>query len=551
MAAPPATGATQPPAGSSSAATAYPRWVQFEQRVAEDSALGSDSTADARTVAAARTSTGHSIAVSLRLAAPPAESRVCVHLPHSVDRKYATILAAHGDSVLIQIAFKPRGGFDQEIDYFVYIAGGGAGAGLPRPPSLCLLPPCYRTEEEAKRYGSRPPGPVKRYLTLEEAAATGLLRRGEDELVVAELLKVGASGGEVLLLRAGEWAVKRLPVTATRGKLPSSWSTHTTLPVGDELLCWADPYHGLIFADVLGDSPTLRHVPFPADAARPASGPTSSRDVCATADGAVRFVNVSPRCCCGDAGATHCRSSRHAYTITTWTLRMDDMAWVMDGMVDATELWRLDAYAGVPREQPARPVVSLDDPHAISFLVCERTDKDYGDDTLWVIVLDMRKKTLRSVSLHPGTEWYIVRDRVFPSTISSCFDSSPSTGASAARKSRHTETIEPPELLVDGELYQNRAGHSVLQSSCKSPTEPNTQASSTSTILAALEEIPGLCRDDMLKAYSILSLDNGRRLIALLGLPVSLRKDWLLMEIKASEAVCSMCAACTAHLRYA
>ncbi|KAL6600292.1 hypothetical protein ACP70R_045092 [Stipagrostis hirtigluma subsp. patula] len=521
MAAPLTTGATQPPAGSSAAATAYPHWVLFEQRVAEDSAVGSDSTADARTVAAARTSTGHPIAVSLRLAAPPAESRLCVHLPPSVDRKYATILAAHGDSVLIQIAFKPRGGFDQEIDYFVYIAGGGAGAGLPRPPSLCLLPPCYRTEEEAKRYGSRPP--------------------------------VGASGGEVLLLRAGEWTVKRLPVTATRGKLPfsCSWSTHTTLPVGDALLCWVDPYRGLIFADVLDDSSTLRHVPFPADAARPASGPASSRNVCATADGAVRFVNVSPRCCCGGAGATHCRSSRHAYTITTWTLRMDDMAWVMDGMVDATELWRLDAYAGVPREQPARPVVSLDDPHAISFLVCERSDKDYGDDTLWVIVVDMRCKTLRSVSLHPGTEWYIVRDRVFPSTISSCFNSSPSTGPSAARKSRHTETIETPELLVDGELYQNRAGHSVLQSSCKSPTEPNTQASSTSTILAALEEIPGLPRDDMLKAYSILSLDNGRRLIALLGLPVSLRKDWLLMEIKASEAACSMCATCTAHLRYA
>ncbi|KAL6598098.1 hypothetical protein ACP70R_046519 [Stipagrostis hirtigluma subsp. patula] len=542
MAAPPATAATQPPAGSSAAATAYPRWVLFEQGIAEESEVGSHSTADALTMAAARTSTGHPIGVSLRLASPPAESRVCVHLPHSVDLKYATIVAAHGDSVLIQIAF------DEEIDYFVY----NAGAGLPRPPALCLLPPCYRTEEEAKSYVYSfcrdTPGPVKRYLTMEEAAATGLLRRGEDELVVAELLKVGASGGEVLLLRAGEWTVKRLPVTATRGKLPSSWSTHTTLPVGDALLCWADPYRGLIFADVLDDSPTLRHVPLPADAARPASGPTSSRDVCATADGAVRFVNVSPRCCCGGAGATHCRSSRHAYTITTWTLRMDDMAWVMDGMVDATELWRLDAYAGVPREQPARPVLSLDDPHAISFLVCERSDKDYGDDTLWVIVVDMRSKTLRSVSLHPGTEWYIVRDRVFPSTISGCFNSSPSTGASAARKSRHTETIETPEIVVDDELYEN---HSGLQSSCKSPTEPNTQVSSASTILAALEEIPGLPRDDMLKAYSILSLDNGRRLIALLGLPVSLRKDWLLMEIKASEAACSMCAACTAHLRYA
>ncbi|KAL6870771.1 hypothetical protein ACP4OV_014619 [Aristida adscensionis] len=71
-----------------------------------------------------------------------------------------------------------------------------------------------------------------------------------------------ATGGEVLLLRAGEW--RRLPVAAAAGgnKLPSSWSTHTTLPVGDALLCWANPYPGLILADVLAASPTpgrLRH----------------------------------------------------------------------------------------------------------------------------------------------------------------------------------------------------------------------------------------------------------------------------------------------------
>ncbi|KAL6870876.1 hypothetical protein ACP4OV_014724 [Aristida adscensionis] len=297
-----------------------------------------------------------------------------------------------------------------------------------------ILPPCYRTEEEAKRYASPPRGPVRRYLTLEEQAATGLLRRGEDELAVAELLTVGPAGGEVLLLRAGEW--RRLPVAAGGGggKLPSSWSTHTTLPVGDALLCWANPHRGLILADVLAARPTLRHVPFPAEAARPASGPAASRDVRATADGKVRFVNVSPRCCCGGAGATHCRSSRHAYTITTWTLRMADMAWVMDAMVDATELWRLDAHASVPRDQPARAVVSLDDPDAVSFLVCKRSAEEYGDDTLWVIVVDVRRKTLRSVSLHPGTQQYIVWERVFPSTISGCFNSSPSTGASARRK---------------------------------------------------------------------------------------------------------------------
>ena len=59
-----------------------------------------------------------------------------------------------------------------------------------------------------------------------------------------------------------------------------------------------------------------------------------------------------------------------------------------------------------------------------------------------------------------------------------------------------------------------------------------------SVILAALQEIPnyGMDRDDMLKAYSILSCDNGWRFRYLLGLPKNLRKDWLLMEIKATKA---------------
>ena len=69
--------------------------------------------------------------------------------------------------------------------------------------------------------------------------------------------------------------------------------------------------------------------------------------------------------------------------------------------------------------------------------------------------------------------------------------------------------------------------------SCGSPAE--TATTQLSAISAALQEIPsyGMDRDDKLKAYSILSRDNGRRLGSLLGIP---RKDWLLMQIKADEA---------------
>uniref|UniRef100_A0A0E0MD11 Uncharacterized protein n=1 Tax=Oryza punctata TaxID=4537 RepID=A0A0E0MD11_ORYPU len=43
----------------------------------------------------------------------------------------------------------------------------------------------------------------------------------------------------------------------------------------------------------------------------------------------------------------------------------------MDAMVDATELWSLDAYAGVPRINPQFPIVNMDDPDIICFQVPE------------------------------------------------------------------------------------------------------------------------------------------------------------------------------------
>jgi hypothetical protein len=53
----------------------------------------------------------------------------------------------------------------------------------------------------------------------------------------------------------------------------------------------------------------------------------------------------------------------------------------------------------------------------------------------------------------------------------------------------------------------------------------------------ALQEIPsyGLGPEEV-KAYRILSSDNGRRLRSLLRLPKDLRKDLLVMEIKAADA---------------
>ena len=188
---------------------------------------------------------------------------------------------------------------------------------------------------------------------------------------------------ELTVLRSGHWSVER-PAVIRRDdtELLSSWSIHTVLAVGDEQLCWVDLYSGLLFCCVFdGESPVLRHVPLPPEAREmePRTGPESARNVgvVVPASGgapALKFVGVFPRCCCGGAGATHCRRSRHAYTVRTWTLSTDTMAWAMDAMVDATELWALGAYdgAGLPRVPLGRPIVSLDDPHTITEMAAIR-----------------------------------------------------------------------------------------------------------------------------------------------------------------------------------
>ncbi|KAL6653268.1 hypothetical protein ACP70R_008846 [Stipagrostis hirtigluma subsp. patula] len=552
------TEATQRPPSGSPAATAYPRWVLLSP-YADREPDGSYSTADANTLVSGRTSTGEPIGVSLVVAAPPASSRVCFHLPPEVVANYATVVAAHGDSLLIHVVFKTNGWWrDRTHEYFVYNAGAGA-ADPPRPPSLSLLPPCFLTEQELGRFGRRSDGRERRELS---STATGLLRRGEEDLVVAELRMVAASDddwpvqrvAELLLFRSGEWCVKRPPVSHDHGDdtLLPSWRAGTVATVGDGgLICWADLSCGLMPTDVFDDTPVLQYVALPAAAMEPHPGRGSTRNVSVTAGGTVKFVNVFPRCCCGGAGATNCRRSQHAYTINTWTLRMDDMVWVMDGMVDATELWSLDAYKGLPCVQPWNPIMSVEEPHVMCFVVCESYFVEGGNITEWQIMIDTRNKTIRSVSSYPINQ---CGRMTLPSRVTYYLNSYPGSsngGTSSSLSKNHVDNGAPPPVVID-DFQTNNVTNTSVQFSCNSSAKPMQQVSEIVSpekkILAALEEIPDLARDDMLKAYSILSHDNGRRFRSLMELPMSLRKDWLLMEIKAWDA-CSICSTCTTVLQ--
>ena len=180
----------------------------------------------------------------------------------------------------------------------------------------------------------------------------------------------------------------------------------------------------------------------------------------------------------------------------------------------------------------------MDDPDTICFLVCEwHHEGYYSDSTGWLSLVGTRGPALLSVSCIPSGRSLCGRGDVVPSRVSCYLDpSKPSSSADSASSSRE---IPSPVVAVD-EMQTDDAGGggSGERLSCRSPAE-TTATTQLLAISAALQVIPsyGMDRDDMLKAYRILSQDNGRRRLgSLLGLPRNTRKDWLLTQIKADQA---------------
>lgn len=243
--------ATKRRPGSAAAAAAYPQpqWMLLAP-YSEGDRTDSSSTVDTKTLASARASNGEPVTIYLRRAVPPAVSCICVLIPPLTNEGSinAAVVAAHGDTVLVY--------FSSSRSYFVYNVG-------DHPPSLSLL---------TKFVGSRD------RLGRLDVSATGLVRRGEGELVVAMLQIVRANGGdapttrkkaaELILFRRGEWSVVRPRIATVHGDgtdleaLISSWATSAVVPVGgDGHLCWIDKDRGgALLADVFDDIPVLRHV---------------------------------------------------------------------------------------------------------------------------------------------------------------------------------------------------------------------------------------------------------------------------------------------------
>ncbi|XBI35055.1 hypothetical protein VPH35_120790 [Triticum aestivum] len=518
-----------------------PRWVLLDSNIAalvtqrQQGSRRRDHP-DAETVAEALSSGGRHVRVSFDFAAAPAVSRLRVDSPGLPDGSQirSQIIAAHGDSVLIEIDTRTPDEVDNyerdSSDYFVYNAD-DAAADPSRPPSLSLLPPCHLTPRTQYEGKPRP----KRFMPAE---TTALLRRGDEDLLVAQLTLYGAEGqvpleAELCLLRSGawEWELRRLPVLHDDGKWQelSFWETDAVIPVGDRFLYWVDYYRGVICSDAWEETPQLRYVSLPVKPRmerRPrhhASG-SSYCAVCTTdGGGAVSFVEVCPRCCCGSPGATFCSRSRYAFNITTWTLRVDDDMAMGDrvSVVDSDELWSLPGYGGVPRIRPEYPIVSLDDPDVLCFMVHKiryhMEDVD-GDHAIRMIEVDAKRMELRSVVCYDDDDDFCSPPEFIPSMISQYLDASSRSSRPPAKRHEQAPTTAGATIINELVSSDNKAAMA-------SPGE----------ILATLREIGDLASDDMLRTYSVLACDVSQfKFKLLLALPKDMRKGYclLLLEIQ-------------------
>uniref|UniRef100_A0A0E0FDK1 DUF1618 domain-containing protein n=1 Tax=Oryza meridionalis TaxID=40149 RepID=A0A0E0FDK1_9ORYZ len=378
-----------------------------------------------------RTCTGFPVRASLRVADPPAVSRLYLHCPPHwpaadlPEVRYPDVIAAHRGCILFVAAVpfeEPEFNVDGHypLDYFVYSASPSSSQ-----PSLTRLPRCFVggfTDPEEDELYQPYHQQRQRYMCSRDVGL--LCRRGGDgedgrslfTVAVADLTSGGGSKEvELCVLRSGEsaeeeWRITPLRVRRAMGKLGldlGEWRSDAVLPLHDRFLCWVDYYQGILLIDVLnpGDEPhQFSFIPLPKSIRHGSSSSSSrlfSQSYCAdpvrcvcvrgSSNNGSSFIKLI---CVAIAAAADKDVYPPAFTITAWTLI--SKTWELDFTMEAAEFWDLCASVGhaLPRAVPTFPHLSLVDPGVVSFLLMEKIDDEF---LFWIVELDMANKVLRSL----------------------------------------------------------------------------------------------------------------------------------------------------------
>lgn len=383
------------------------RWVMLD-RFAHCTLLGprDETDADGTLSEVSYTCTGKPIAVSLRVAPPPAVSRLYLYFrdglrPEMKELDPPSVIAAHGRSILFQ-TYVPF--IDQccptyyPIDYFVYTAS----ARPDKRPSLRRLPPCFKggkVDPELDQLFHPYRFQQQRVMPINDI---GLLCHGDEEFTVARL----SPWGELCLLhyapeKAMEWDVRTLQMPRGQGIpnfLSGSWSTDVVIPFGDSL-CWVDCYLGLLFVSVHGNlTKQPRFVALPADLdprrlyIDPGS-PDPARRVCVTDSGMIKLI------CISDLAGRSLDIYSSNFKIRTW--KLINGKWKQDATMDARDL--KDVLASDKRLSllplpPEFPTMNLVDHDIVCFVL------NNGNRICWLVEVNLKKKVLGVVTLYINEE---------------------------------------------------------------------------------------------------------------------------------------------------
>uniref|UniRef100_A0A0E0JBU9 DUF1618 domain-containing protein n=1 Tax=Oryza nivara TaxID=4536 RepID=A0A0E0JBU9_ORYNI len=285
----------------------------------------------------AYTCSGHPIRVSLRVADPPAVSRLYVHRPgwpRVYDLGDAEVIAAHRGSILLS-ARVPFADLDTiapgqfPLDYFVYTARPGEGL----RPSLTRLPPCFIggfSSPEVDRH-FKPHRCQQQRVMVEQNV--GFFCHSDDagDFTVADINIHKGKAVELCVLnhyadcpQQSQWKVQILEMQQqpNQNHHLRGWWTDAVLPLHDSYLACVDCYHGIILIDVK-------------------TQPGKFWDICSAANQPL-----------------------------------------------------------LPHAPPTFPLVSMANPFAISFLLYDKANnfllEDKGNGLYWMIEVDMRNQALLS-----------------------------------------------------------------------------------------------------------------------------------------------------------
>ncbi|KAF8647771.1 hypothetical protein HU200_065185 [Digitaria exilis] len=329
---------------------------------------------DGTTSSVAQDCAGRQMRVSLRIADPPAVSRLYLHwsggMQNILDFSVPTAIAAHRNSILFQMTVP----FDNHNWWHA----------TPSFPIDYFFVQQHRRQQQRIMFN----------------AEMGILCHGDngERFTVAHLCHHQL---ELCLLHQlpkadvpMAWSLKKLKIPQDMKIDLNSWRTDVVVPIGKSL-CWVDYYQGMLFVDILApadskDSPNdqlLHGVRLPAQALKyrrlynENGDPDPFRHVCVTDDGIIKLVCVLLKRLPDDDD----------FKIITWTL------------VDInTGSWRKDddAQSCLPRVQPTFPVMSLVDPDVICFLLIKEEDCNLT----WIVEVNMRSKVLLSSALYINEE---------------------------------------------------------------------------------------------------------------------------------------------------